>query len=95
MAKLIDMTGMRFGRLTVIRRAGTYVFPSEPKSTLATWTCLCDCGKEVEVIGTNLRRGNTQSCGCWRAEFGREKLERYKAQRRTNKWARRNSQFAL
>lgn len=95
MAKLIDMTGWRFGRLTVIRRAGTYVFPSEPGSALATWLCRCDCGNEVEVIGTNLRRGSTQSCGCLQKELARESLARVNANRRARAWAKRNSQFAL
>ena len=30
----------------------------------AKWECLCDCGKKIVVSGTNLRSGNTRSCGC-------------------------------
>lgn len=58
MSKLIDLTGQRFGRLVVLERAGT-------KCGMATWICLCDCGKKTIVIGTNLRKSNgTKSCGC-------------------------------
>lgn len=56
--KTKDMTGKRFGKLTVIERAGTDKFGK------ATWLCKCDCGNEVIVPGGNLRSGNTTSCGC-------------------------------
>lgn len=58
MSKLVDLTGQRFDRLAVIERAG-----STPLKK-ATWLCLCDCGKEVVAIGSNLSSGNTRSCGC-------------------------------
>ena len=53
----IDMTGERYGRLTVIER--DY---SRPKGT-AYWYCKCDCGNTVEVYGTQLKNGK-MSCGC-------------------------------
>jgi len=59
MPKLIDLTGMRFGRLSVINRTGT------DKHHKATWACQCDCGKMIETEGQNLRNGDTQSCGCY------------------------------
>ena len=34
-----------------------------------SWLCLCDCGKEKEIIGKNLRNGKTKSCGCLRKEI--------------------------
>jgi hypothetical protein len=52
-----DLTGQRFGRLTVENFA--YM-----QATNARWRCLCDCGKTVIVIGNNLRRRHTVSCGC-------------------------------
>lgn len=58
MSKLIDETGHRYGRLTVIRREG------KSSQGLATWLCKCDCGKECVVPGAWLRTGNTKSCGC-------------------------------
>lgn len=57
----IDMTGMRFGRLVVVSRA-------ENKGNMSRWNCVCDCGNKSVVYGNNLRRGFTQSCGCYRHE---------------------------
>lgn len=55
---LKDLTGQRFGKLTVISRAET------KKDRKARWLCRCDCGNETIVIGRSLRVGMTQSCGC-------------------------------
>lgn len=63
MSKLIDLTGQRFGRLTVIERAGKDCIGQ------AMWRCQCDCGKITVVTGGNLRTGNTQSCGCYGHEL--------------------------
>lgn len=63
MSHLIDMTGQRFGRLTVIER----VTP-KPKEKYAYWKCLCDCGNEKVVTGSRLRSGDSRSCGCLRSE---------------------------
>ena len=57
-----DITGQRFGRLTAIKCAG-----QDDKKNYY-WECKCDCGNAVKVIGTSLRRGNTVSCGCFKAE---------------------------
>lgn len=57
----IDLTGQRFGRLTVVGYHDTV-------KGMARWRCLCDCGNETTVYGGNLRRGYTQSCGCYRHE---------------------------
>lgn len=56
--RLIDLTGKRFGRLTVQGRA------ENTKRGQVRWRCLCDCGKETIVLGVHLRSGHTQSCGC-------------------------------
>lgn len=54
---LMDMSGRRFGLLTVIDRA--------PNTTGdARWNCICDCGAATVSWGANLRSGNTTSCGC-------------------------------
>ena len=58
---LIDITGKRFARLLVLRRAPSL-------NGYARWECKCDCGSEVVVVGANLRSGNTKSCGCQRAD---------------------------
>ena len=56
--KFIDETGNRYKRLTVVSRA------TNSKSRQAQWLCLCDCGKNVIVLGSNLRKGQSGSCGC-------------------------------
>lgn len=58
-----DMTGHRYGRLTVIASAGRRWKDKRPH-----WRCLCDCGKESVVAAKFLRGGNTKSCGCLQAE---------------------------
>ena len=53
----IDITNERYGKLKVIKRyEGT-------KFKRTAWICKCDCGKEKIVKTTDLRTGNTQSCG--------------------------------
>ena len=61
---LNDLTGRRFGFLTVIRRYGTIDGDSP------TWLCKCDCGQETIVRGISLKRGSTQSCGCKKFSIG-------------------------
>lgn len=58
---LTDLTGHRFGRLTVICRA-------ENKGTATQWLCVCDCGTRRPFRATNLQKGHTQSCGCLHRE---------------------------
>ena len=60
--KIIDLTGQRFGKLTVIERADDYVTPSGYKKIM--WKCVCDCGNTVITSRGNLRSGHTRSCGC-------------------------------
>lgn len=57
-----DMTGQRFGRLVVIERA------TEKRRQGVYWHCRCDCGNEIDVLGTSLRCGDTKSCGCLHRE---------------------------
>lgn len=66
-AKLIDLTGEKFGRLTVIDRSkNDYVYKGK---IYPRWNCICDCGNPVEVMGDELRSGNTTSCGCYATEI--------------------------
>lgn len=59
-ANAIDRTGGHYGRLTVLRRAGS-------KGTAAAWLCRCDCGQEKVITSNCLRAGYSRSCGCSRA----------------------------
>lgn len=61
-----DLTGMTFGRLTVVKRSGT------SKRGDIVWACICKCGAETAVRGSNLRNGNTKSCGCFQRERASE-----------------------
>ena len=68
MGKFKDLTGMKFGRLTVVERVEDHIMPSGRHRT--KWKCKCDCGNEVSVIDCNLTRKNgTKSCGCLRQDF--------------------------
>jgi hypothetical protein len=60
-----DITGRRFARLLVISRSPR----PNPKSQKAQWICRCDCGTQLDVVGDNLRTGNTRSCGCLKKEL--------------------------
>lgn len=58
MGRLIDLAGIKYGRLRAIARRGS------SKNGTAKWLCLCDCGAETIVRSCELRFGHTQSCGC-------------------------------
>ena len=67
----IDLTGKKFGRLTVLGRDMTRgQEPNTHKS--AYWKCLCDCGNEKSVRSDKLRNGQIQSCGCLSKEVRSE-----------------------
>jgi hypothetical protein len=57
---LIDITGQRFSRLSVLRIS--------ERAPPTHWVCRCDCGTEITVRGDSLKSGNTQSCGCMKIE---------------------------
>jgi hypothetical protein len=66
---LVDETGNRYGRLTVIRIAPI----SKSQGRNRRWVVKCDCGTGERLIsGTVLRQGNSKSCGCLRSERVRE-----------------------
>lgn len=58
--KFKDLTGKKFGRLTVIKRVG------DKKQT--QYLCECECGNKKIVYASNLLRGKSISCGCYRKE---------------------------
>lgn len=63
MADLIDLTGKRYGKLTVISRAPNY---RNGTTVITAWNCHCDCGNDAVVLRNNLKSGATRSCGCLR-----------------------------
>lgn len=106
MGTLINMTGNKFGRLTIESRA-------DNKGTRAAWHCVCECGNRLVVDGKKLRSGHTKSCGCYRVEItapsqgkanikhGQSRTKGYRRyhsrlreiaeSRQTPKWADRNA----
>lgn len=66
-----DLTGQKFGRLTVLSLS------PQRQSGRRVWNCLCDCGAQVKVLACHLKSGHTQSCGCFQKEHAamvREKI---------------------
>jgi hypothetical protein len=64
MSRLIDLTGKRFGRLTVLCMLDKQHYRDGKPS----WRCKCDCGNVCEATGRSLREGNKKSCGCLEIE---------------------------
>lgn len=62
MGKFQDLTGMRFGKLVVIKRVENYISPKGYPQ--ARWLCRCDCENEKIVTRVELCNGGTRSCGC-------------------------------
>lgn len=62
MGRLIDLTGQRFGRLTVIEKDVPHI--TKGGKNVAYWRCKCDCGVVTSVNTQKLRNGHTTSCGC-------------------------------
>lgn len=63
-----DITGKKFGRLTVIRLSKRVDYDS-------VWECLCECGKVAFVFRSNLRTRHTKSCGCLNAEMSSQRAK--------------------
>ena len=63
MSKLIDLTGQKFGRLTVLYKDTERITKSG-----SYWICQCECGKQKSIKSSSLRRGEITSCGCYRTE---------------------------
>lgn len=66
-AQARDLTGMRFGGLTVVKYVGKRGLSG---SSRRMWQCLCDCGNYCEVSLSDLVTGNTQTCGCQQMSHG-------------------------
>lgn len=62
-----DVTGNKYGRLTVIKDSG------KRKKTHILWECVCECGNIILKDSYSLRTGHTKSCGCYRKEYTAEK----------------------
>jgi hypothetical protein len=59
--RFLNLIGTKYGRLTVLKR-------SSNSGSRISWDCSCECGRETVVSGSNLRSGNSRSCGCLQQE---------------------------
>lgn len=97
-----DLTGKRYGRWTILSRAGN-------RKKLVYWNAVCDCGNKGIVGATSLSRGHSKSCGCFQREVAsrihrldgfdavtREAIGRYKqgAKSRGYEWSFEDSYAA-
>lgn len=64
-----DLSGKKFGRLTVIKLHGRNA------SQKITWDCKCECGKMTVVIGAELKKGTTKSCGCYKTDKAKSRAK--------------------
>lgn len=74
MAKLVDVSGLKFGRLTVVAFAGRRL---SGKLKRRYWLCVCDCGTQLEVSYSSLATAHTRSCGCYRVEVSPKNSKRH------------------
>lgn len=61
MPPFIDMTGIKYGRLTALKRV-------ENSKHNTMWLFRCECGNEIVTTGYAVRSGHTTSCGCFLSE---------------------------
>ena len=71
MGRVKDLTGMKFGRLTVISLNEEIT----RQKKRAYWNCKCECGNEIIARGDSLRSGNTMSCACYKDEMSSKKFK--------------------
>ena len=64
-----DLTGMTFGRLTVIKKIGT-------QNQKNIWLCKCECGKYTKAATYYLTSGDTKSCGCLVSDTSRKLIKK-------------------
>lgn len=85
MPKFKDLSGNKYGRLSVLQRATPHI--SETGQKYSRWECVCECGIVLTVLHSSLVSGNTKSCGCYRRELhiqsstthGKSKTKVYRA----------------
>lgn len=89
-----DLTGKRFGRLTVLERSEEkYITKSGKEYPNAIYICRCDCGKIISCHGGNLLKGATSSCGCFQKESASKRfsVHRMRNSRLYNCWTNMRS----
>lgn len=69
-----NLTGRRFGRLTVTAFVGRQVFPTGKR---LVWACECDCGQSAYALEAGLKSGDIQSCGCLSRELSSKRRTKH------------------
>jgi len=72
MPKFINLSGQKFGKLTVISRA------ESNKHGNVRWNCECNCGTSTTVQSGDLKNGHTTSCGCNKKTHGMTHTKEYR-----------------
>lgn len=72
MSRQKDITSYRFNRLTVLFDLDSDLYGNKK------WLCICDCGESISVVGANLRRNLTRSCGCLQREIAKKTFTKIK-----------------
>lgn len=67
MGKRLDLSGQRFGKLTVVARIAN-------KNGRTAWRCICDCGQECVALTKSLQSGKTTHCSGCKSKSGAEDL---------------------
>lgn len=67
MPRQLELINQKFGRLTVTKKTFSV-------SGKTHWECLCDCGSQVTVVGSDLKNGNTRSCGCLKIDLRKQRV---------------------
>ena len=83
MSAAVDLSGKRFGRLTVTSR--TIVTLASGRKVTA-WECQCDCGNNTVVLMTSLQSGRSSSCGCLQSELTRTRFTKHGATHKDARW---------
>ena len=74
MPAFIDLSGMRFGKLTVLERDKTHY----GRGDHTYWICKCDCGKTTRVRPDALKSGSVVSCGCYHSGISSKIAKKHK-----------------
>lgn len=85
-SKVKNLSGQRFGRLTVLPHYEIRLVGKKVKTRVPYWLCRCDCGNEKLVNSRNLIAGGTISCGCYKSSKRRPRSVTWSRQRILNKY---------
>ena len=73
MGKFQDLSGMKFGKLTVVEKD-----LERSKKSATYWKCQCECGNITSVFSGNLKSGKTTTCGCGTSKAVKDRHEKFR-----------------